>query len=173
MNAAENPLLTTLVPVVIAIFIHLDTNWLGMFLFLSSGFYVFWRRSGKHKSVRFWQGAEAQWEPSDLFTETTPIKHLPAWQQELIQEHRVNRSSVNVKPSELIWTRGADGALVTELAFFWSHVVLAQNGQIGYTVYSKKSGVVAHFWIDGQSEQEAMNRALVWMRRGAVAISAD
>jgi hypothetical protein len=54
------------------------------------------------------------------------------------------------------------GAVAATLHFYLSRVLV--YGQIGYTVYSKQSGVVANFWIDSQSDQEAMDRALDWMR---------
>jgi hypothetical protein len=111
---------------------------------------------------------QKHWEPSELFIKPTPIRHLPAWQQKLIEEHRLKRFSLNAQPGEVSWTRESDGALVTKLARYWAHVVLTQTGQIGYAVYSKRSGAVAHFWVDGQSEQEAMDRAFDWMRYGVL-----
>jgi hypothetical protein len=166
LQAAINALVLTVVTLVIAALIHVHTDWLHVFLFFGSGLYILWRRNGKRKAVRSWQGTKVQWEPSDLLTEATPIKHLPAWQQERLQEHRLQRSSLNAQPGELVWTRGSNGVLVTELDLYWSDVALLKNGRIGFTVYSKKSGVVANDCLDCQSEQEAMDRALDWMRHG-------
>ena len=128
LQAAVNALVLTIITVVIATLIHRQTNRLHVFLFFGTGFYILWRRSGKRKAVRSWQGTKPQWEPSDLFIEATPIKHLPAWQQERLQEHRVERSSLKAQSGELLWTRGSNGALVTELELYWS-LMASREGQ--------------------------------------------
>jgi hypothetical protein len=149
--------------------LHLVTNWLPVFLFFGGCIYVYCRKRGNRNAARFWQRiVKKRCKPSELFIKPTPIRHLPAWQQKLIEEHRLKRFSLNAQPGEVIWTRGSDGALVTELARYWALVVLTQTGQIGYAVYSKRSGAVAHFWVDRQSSQEAMDRAFDWMRYGVL-----
>lgn len=170
LQAAVNALVLTIITVVIATLFHLQTNWLHVFLFFGTGFYILWRRSGKRKAVRSWQGTKQQWEPSDLFIEATPITHLPAWQQERLQENRLKRSSLNAQSGELVWTRGSNGALITELELYWSLITASKDGQFDYTIYSKKSGVLA-YCSDCQSEQEAMDWALDWMGHGVTPTS--
>jgi len=146
-----------------------------------------WMRHGTwmelDPSDRITEGTKLQREPSDRSTEATPTKatptkaaptkatptkatpinHLPLWSQKLIQEHRLQRSSLNAKPGEPVWTRASNGELVTELDLYWSLITAFKDGQFTYYIYSKKSGVAAHY-SDCRSEQEAMDQALDWMR---------
>jgi hypothetical protein len=63
LQAAVNSLIATIIIVVIAALVHLQTNWVHVFLFFGSGLYILWRRNGKRKAVRSWQGREA-WDSS-------------------------------------------------------------------------------------------------------------
>jgi hypothetical protein len=107
-----------------------------------------------------------EWKTSDLFKGPTPIDHLPKWQREKLTEHRQQRSSLKVEVGRGVWTRAPDRSLVTELELYWALVSSSKNDKIGFGVYSKKSGQMAHLCLDYDTEKQAMDSAVAWMRHG-------
>jgi hypothetical protein len=171
LQAVMCALIPTVVTIVVANLISSWTNmypdWLRVILFFGCGFYTLWRRNGKKRAVQAWKGdPKPEWKTSELFKEPTPIEHLPEWQQERLREHRQRRSSLKVEPGRGVWTRAPDQSLVTELELYWAQVSTLKNDKISFVVYSKKSGQLAQSWFDYDTEKQAMDSAVAWMRHG-------
>jgi len=167
LQAVMCALIPTIVTIVVASLVHAPADWLQVFLFFACGFYILWRRSGKKKAVQSWKGEpKPEWKTSDLFKGPTPVDHLPEWQRAKLTEHRQQRSSLKVEVGRGVWTRAPDRSLVTELELYWAEVSSLKNNKIGFAVYSKKSGQMAQSWFDYDTEKQAMDSAVAWMRHG-------
>jgi hypothetical protein len=160
-------LVPTVITVIVAYLIHMPANWLHVFLFFACGFYILWRRNGKRKAVQAWKGEpKTEWKTSDLFKGPSPTDHLPEWQREKLKEHRQKRENVEIGRG--VWTRAtSDGSLVTEFDLYWARIEpQVEKNKFGFVSYSKKSGQMAQSWFDYETEKQAMDAAVAWMRHG-------
>jgi hypothetical protein len=166
VQATTNALVLAVITIVVASLLHIQTNWLHVFLFFGCACYIPWRRNGKKKAVRAWKGKpKPEWKPSELYKGPSPLDHLPEWQRERLVEHRQKRQHVELGRGT--WTRASsDRALVTELDLYWATVVPWVENKIGFICYSKASGQMAQSWYDYDTEKQAMDAAVAWMRHG-------
>src|SRR5580704_3523887 len=56
VQATTNALVLAVITIVVASLLHIQTNWLHVFLFFGCACYIPWRRNGKKKAVRAWKG---------------------------------------------------------------------------------------------------------------------
>jgi hypothetical protein len=169
LQATTNALVLAVVTIVVTSLVHIQTNWLHVFLFFGCACYIPWRRNGKKKAVRAWKGEpKPEWKTSDSYKGPSPVDHLPEWQREKLTEHRQKRQ--NVELGRGAWTTaGSDGSLVTELDLYWAQVVSwVEKNKFGFACYSKASGQMAQSWYDYETQKQAMDAAAAWMRHGTI-----
>jgi hypothetical protein len=166
-QALVSAIIPTLVVVVVVSLVGWHPDWLNVFLFFVSAFYILWRRNGKKKAVQAWKGTpQPEWKSSGHFKEATPVNHLPAWQGKLLEEHRVRRTLNKATLGSGIWTGSSDGSLVMEAELYWVHMHSNPQNKKGFLVDPKESGYVMHAQFDCTSEKEAMDLAEAWMLHG-------
>jgi hypothetical protein len=94
--------------------------------------------------------------------------NLPRWQLDELTRHRWlrQRSSQSADPGKIIWTRTSKGAAMTELHGYWADVAVTEENKFAFTAYSKDSGREVVTWFDYETEQQAMDTAVDFIRDG-------